>query len=110
MWRDAATRQMEARGAGKATRFPSWPPVGTPRMVGRGFPRPPGVPLPRIHEDGSGPLDLGLEPPRKKQAKLGRDGKEKDPVCHRRFEVSGPLATRAAEVSHLFDVSRALAG
>ena len=40
--------------------------------------RPPGVPMPRIAEDGSGPLDLGLEPPRKrlndgKDAKSGKD-------------------------------------
>ena len=54
-----------------------WSAVGTPRIVGRGFPGPPGVALPRIAEDGSGPLDLGLEPPRKRP-KGGKEGGGKD--------------------------------
>ena len=54
-------------------RIPPLP--GTPRLVGRVYPRPPGVMQPKIAEDGSGPLDLGLEPPRKlrKAAKAGGD-------------------------------------
>ena len=64
-YRDASQPQQHARA--KAQRMPQWSAVGTPRLIGRGFPRPPGVPLPKIAEDGTGPLDLGLEPPRKRQ-------------------------------------------
>ena len=61
-YRDASQPQQHARA--KAQRMPQWSAVGTPRLIGRGFPRPPGSPLPKIAEDGTGPLDLGLEPPR----------------------------------------------
>lgn len=54
-----------AASRARAARAPLWPASGTPRLVGRCFPRPPGAPRPVIPEDGSGPIDLGFEPPRK---------------------------------------------
>ena len=79
--RDHATPQMTARG--RAARAPQWPVKGTPRLVGREFPPPPGVLMPRIATDGSGPLDLGLEPPRKVRAlKSWPHGQPEDAPSH----------------------------
>ena len=69
----AATRQTSSHT--KAPRAPTWPSAGTPRLVGHAYPRAPGVIVPKIAEDGSGPLDLGLEPPRKVR-KLGKASTE----------------------------------
>jgi len=56
--REAAVEQTAAdRGKGRAT--------VTTRIVGRPFPPAPGVVPPQPPADGSGPLDLGVEPPRK---------------------------------------------
>ena len=45
-----------------------WPSVGTPRLPARAYPAPAGVGWPKLHEDGRGPLNLGLPPPHSKKA------------------------------------------
>ena len=69
-WR--APRRRPRRASSTALRRPA---AGTPRLVDRPFPPPPGVAAPRIADDGSGPLDLGLEPPRKAK-KASKGGSE----------------------------------
>ena len=45
-----------------------WPPAGTPRLPTRAYPAAAGVGWPKLHEDGRGPLNLGLPPPHSKKA------------------------------------------
>ena len=45
-----------------------WPLAGTPRLPAHAWPAPPGVVWPKLHEDGRGPLNLGLPPPHSKKA------------------------------------------
>ena len=45
-----------------------WPLAGTPRLPARAYPAPAGVAWPKLHEDGRGPLNLGLLPPHSKKA------------------------------------------
>lgn len=52
------------------------PPGPTARLVGRPFPPPPGVVAPQPPADGAGPLDLGLEPPRKAKALAKKEEEE----------------------------------
>ena len=65
---------------GSTKRPPLWPAHGTPRLVGRKYPAWPGVSRkPKLPEDGSGPLNLGVPPPGKKGSAAGgsAEGKEK---------------------------------
>jgi hypothetical protein len=52
------------------------PGSGTTRLVGRPFPPAPGVVAPQPPADGAGPLDLGLEPPRKAKTLSKKDEEE----------------------------------
>lgn len=59
--------QSEPKRPDSSSKRPAlWPPCGTPRVVGRPYPAWPGVLPPTLPEDGSGPMNLGVEPPRKK--------------------------------------------
>ena len=53
-----------------------WPLAGTPRLPARAYPPPAGVVWPKLHEDGRGPLNLGLPPPHSKKVAQVNEGAE----------------------------------
>ena len=72
MARDRDCVAMDVGNAKKQSKTPrtatEWPLVGTPRLPARAYPAAAGVTWPKLHEDGRGPLNLGLPPPHSKKA------------------------------------------
>ena len=72
MARDRDCVAMDVGNAKKQSKTPrtatEWPLVGTPRLPARAYPAAAGVTWPKLHEDGRGPLNLGLLPPHSKKA------------------------------------------